>query len=273
LIALTVKVLNHGLLLPYLAKMKRYTGIVILANILFSCNNNPKPATTASITKPVENIKATNAQKDRRAHSEAYCKAHNIPVYSNPNSLFIDDDQEVTIRTKDEVVNRALALCYIGLKSEGLEQSKLDLINAKYEISDKLTAAEKEYVNAKQPTEQQKTDANWRYEGLHVTLWALGFIKELAYPDQLCNVAQDVKIIHDLTEEEFRSKAKLRSKKEILDQADLILRLDWACVDARVNNKPAPGKMDKGVVYERHYALNWLINFMNQEWDKVTTDT
>jgi len=261
------------LLLPYLAKMKRYTGVVILVIALFSCNNNSKPVNTAQITKPVENIQATPAQKHRRAQSEAYCKAHNIPVYSNPNSLFVDDDNEVTIRTKDEVADRALALCYIGLKSEGLEQSKLDLFYNKYHIAEKLTAAEKEYVNSKQPTEQQKIDANWRYEDLHVMLWALGFTNQLAYPDQLCDVAQDVKIIHDLTAEEFKTKARLRSKKEILDQADLILRLNWACVNARIKNEPAPGKMDKGVVYERHYALNWLIKLMNQDWDKVTTDT
>ena len=104
-------------------------------------------------------------------------------------------------------------------------------------------------------------------------LWALGFIDTLKYPDQMCNVANDVKIIHDLTEQQFRQKAKLRTKQEILDQADLILRLDWACVSARVKNEPAPSGLDKSVVYERHYSLNWLIKFMNQEWDKVTTDT
>jgi hypothetical protein len=251
--------------------MKNYVGLLIIATS-FSCGN-PKPDNKAAISVPVENIKATQAQKDRRALSEAYCKVHNIPVYSNPNSLFMDDDSQITIRTKDEVVDRALALCYIGLKSEGLDQNKLDLLNKKYHITNKLSPAEKAYVTANQPTEQQKIDANWRYEDLHVMLWALGFINQLTYPDQLCDVAHDVKLIHDHTEEEFRAKAKLRSKKEILNQADLILRLDWACVDARTKNQPAPGKMDKGVVYERHYAFNWLIDLMHQDWDEVTTDT
>jgi hypothetical protein len=89
----------------------------------------------------------------------------------------------------------------------------------------------------------------------------------------MCNVANDVGIIYKLTEEQFRKKAKLRSKKEILDQADLILRLDWACVSARVKGEPAPGKLDKGVVFERHHSLNWLISYLNQNWDDVTTDT
>ncbi|WP_338398753.1 DUF4272 domain-containing protein [Persicobacter psychrovividus] len=65
----------------------------------------------------------------------------------------------------------------------------------------------------------------------------------------------------------------MRSKEEILDQADLILRLDWACVNARVKNEVAPGGLNSSVVYERHYALNWLIKYLNQDWDNVSTDT
>jgi hypothetical protein len=166
-----------------------------------------------------------------------------------------------------------LALLYIGLKSEGLEQKELDKLDKDYGISAKLTPEEREYATAKQPTEQQVIDANWRYEGLHVLLWALGYRDSLAYPDKMCDVAEDVGIIIELEEKGFRQKAKLRSKKEILDQADLALRLDWACVNARLEGKPAPGGLDSGVVLERHHCLNWLIKYMDQPWDDVSTDT
>jgi hypothetical protein len=261
--------------------MQKLTSILItgLLATLFGCGQGktnssiPDSLTTQPITKPVENITATKDQQDRRSKSENYCKAHNVPIYTNPNSLFVDPEDKVTIRTKDEVVDRALALCYLGLKSEGLEQKHLDQMDKNYNISAKLSENEKAFAIAKQPTEQQKIDANWRYESLHVMLWALGFIDTLKYPDEMCNVASDVKIIHDLTEQQFRQKAKLRTKREILDQADLILRLDWACVSARIKNQPAPGNLDKGVIFERHYSLNWLINYMSQDWDNVTTDT
>lgn len=170
-------------------------------------------------------------------------------------------------------MDRALALCYIGLKSEGLEQVHLDKMDKDFGITEKLTPTEKAYAFANQPTEQQKIDANWRYESLHVLLWALGFIDTLSYPDKMCNVASDVKIIYELQEKGFRQKSKLRSKQEILDKADLILRLHWACVSARVKNESAPGQLDKSVVFERHHTLNWLINYMDQMWDDVTTDT
>ncbi len=89
----------------------------------------------------------------------------------------------------------------------------------------------------------------------------------------MCNIGDDVGFLFSKTEAEFRASARLRTKEEILDQADLILRLNWACVNARIKNVPPPGGLNASVVYERHYALNWLIHFQNQEWDNVTTST
>lgn len=249
-------------------------GIFFLVSLLFfSCNNNHSASQTPGISVPAEHVAPTPDQLARRNRSEAYCKAHGVPIYTNPNSFFSDAEAQVETRTKDEVADRALALMYIGLKSEGLEQKYLDQIDHDFHISAKLSPAEKLYVTAANPTKQQTVDAGWRYEDLHIMLWALGFVDSLNYPASMCDVAADSKIIHGLTEQEFKQKAKLRSKKEILDQSDLILRLDWACVDARTKKQPAPGNLDKGVVYERHYALNWLIKYAGQSWDDVSTDT
>ncbi len=67
--------------------------------------------------------------------------------------------------------------------------------------------------------------------------------------------------------------AKLRTATTILDEADLIYRIHWAVVDARLRRSPFPMAVEAGVVYERHYALNWLIGYQGQEWDDVSTDT
>ncbi|MDO5978956.1 DUF4272 domain-containing protein [Flavivirga spongiicola] len=260
----------------------KYLRIIILMGFLsslFGCgqkSKNPENSSDAinpPMTKPVENISATIDQKERRSNSEKICKSNEIPIYKNPNSLFVEPEKNVKLRAKDEVVDRALALLYLGLKSEGLEQVHLDKMDKDFGISSKLTPTEKAYAFSENPTEQQKTNANWRYESLHVLLWSLGYIDELVYPNQMCHVADDVKIIYQLGADKFREQSKLRSKKEILDQADLILRFDWACVSARVKNENAPGGLNSSVVYERHYALNWLIKFREQDWDHVTTDT
>jgi hypothetical protein len=226
-----------------------------------------------SMSIPVTNITATPQQRERRARSEEICTSRNIPIYKNPNSLFVDSDEMVSIRTQDEVVDRALALMYIGLKSEGLEQVHLDRVDAEFNIMSKLSPIEKAYATATNPTQQQAINANWRYEGLHVMLWALGYIDQLVYPDQMCNVGDDVGIIYKLKNEGFRNNARLRNKQEILDEADLILRYNWACVSARIKGEEAPSELNGSIVVERHHALNWLICQDNEEWDDVMTNT
>jgi hypothetical protein len=251
--------------------MQRYAFLALLP--LLSCQGQQPADAPVRVEVPVEHVVATKDQQARRAQSEAYCRAHGVPYYKNPTAMFTDSEAETTLRTQDQVVDRALSLCFIGLKSEGMSPAQLAEIDKAYHISQKLTPNERAYVAAPHPTEQQRTDANWRYEGLHVLLWALGYVPTLAYPDRMCEVAPDVKIIHDLTEIQFRQRAKLRRKKEILDQVDFILRLDWACTEARLAKKPAPGNLSTDIVLERHHSLNWLIQYGNQEWDDVSTDT
>ncbi|MER9491067.1 DUF4272 domain-containing protein [Mesorhizobium sp. M0320] len=79
--------------------------------------------------------------------------------------------------------------------------------------------------------------------------------------------------MRDLDTEGLLKRANLRPQSELLDAADLIYRYNWAVMDARVNGKAAPAGLERDVVVERHYVLNWLIGYMGQEWDDISTDT
>lgn len=257
--------------------MRKMLIIALLAG-LFSCGNNKTGKTDEAITRKAEHITPTKDQQERRLRSEEYCKSRGVPVYSNPNALFVEPEADVTVRTKDEVVDRAIALCYLELKSEGADKKMLADFDKKYNVMAKLTADEKAFALSENPTTQQMTDANWRAESFHVMLWALGYIDNLKYPNEICVVADDVKHLVSKTEKEFRDQAKLRTKAEILDQADLALRLHWACVNEQLKPVARPSTadrldLDKSVVYERHYSLNWLMHYQDQGWDDITTDT
>lgn len=252
--------------------MKQLLQIVFILVLFISCDlkTNKYLAERKGRIEDTEN-NATQDQIDRKTKSIEYCKNYAIPAIEH--LPYISSEKEVKIRPPEEIIERALALCYLGLKSEGLEKRHLEALDKKYRISDYFTEKEKLYVKGIQPTEQQKVDAKWRYESLHVLLWSLGYIDSLSYPDKTCNVAEDVKHIFNNTKDELIAKAKPRTKKEILDQADLIYRIHWACVNSRIKNQYPPGGLNPSVVYERHYALNWLINYMDQDWDDVSTDT
>ncbi len=49
--------------------------------------------------------------------------------------------------------------------------------------------------------------------------------------------------------------------------------MNWACVDARVKGEELTGGINPSIVYERHYALNWLNCHQDADWDHVSTDT
>lgn len=207
----------------------------------------------------------------RKARSESLLKKYNVPT--NKHLPVIEDESNALVRTKEDVATRAMALLIVAVKAEGLEQQMvLELIKG-YDLNSALTPDEIAFIHDPSPSQHDKTQFIWRYEAAWVLLWALGYVDELSYPDKICDVPAAVTFLQKRTKKEFTADAKLRPISEILDQADLTYRYHWAVVDARVNGKQSPAKLDSSVVLERHYALNWLIGYMNQAWDDISTDT
>ena len=254
--------------------MNRLLIISLITLFISSCDqaqNNSDLNDRKEKIIEIEKATLTKGQIERKARSIKTCQDNDIPTIESLPA--IESESEITLRTKEAIINRALVLNYLGLKSEGLETELLAHFENKYKISEQFTPIELQYKNTEMPSQQQTANANWRYESLHVLLWSLGYIDSLVYPDNICNVAEDTKIIFQMTKQEFIDNAKLRTKEEILNQADLIYRIHWACVNARIKKTPAPGNLNTSVVYERHFCLNWLISYMDQSWDNVSTDT
>ncbi|MGE5701315.1 MAG: DUF4272 domain-containing protein [Clostridia bacterium] len=44
-------------------------------------------------------------------------------------------------------------------------------------------------------------------------------------------------------------------------------------MEARVNNRQTDEGLNDEIVLERHRALNWVICYMDADWDDVRTDT
>lgn len=140
------------------------------------------------------------------------------------------------------------------------------------QVLDALTEKEKAILY-EEVSQQDVINMIWKYEAYWVLLWALGIVDELNYPDNIvdCDFATQA-VVSVSTFEEFMKKVKLREIEEILDQADLIYRYDWACVNARLKQQQAPAQLNSSVVVERHGALNWLIQ-SDSYWDYPDVST
>ncbi len=139
------------------------------------------------------------------------------------------------------------------------------------QLASHFSPEETAYLAEFSPTQHQSVQFAWQYEAALPLAWALGrWDDELGLPDQIVDLPRLVELFN--TASEWQN-LDLRDVSEILDQADLIYRLHWACRNASQADEEAPVGLDYGVVMERHKALNWLVGYCELEWDDVTTDT
>ena len=207
----------------------------------------------------------------RKFRSEQILSKYDVPI--NKNLPYIEDEHEALVRSTEEIAKRAIALLTVAVKAHGVNQEGIDGIVETYDLESVLSPNEVKFINDESPSEYDKAQFSWRYEAAWVLLWALGYVEELSYPSTLCDVNAAIAFVDQRSTEQFISDAKLRPIAEILDETDLIYRYHWAVVDDRINGRPPPSEINSSVVLERHYTLNWLVGYMGQEWDDVSTDT
>lgn len=212
----------------------------------------------------------TQSQIDRKKKSIKKLKSESVPVLDT--LPFIEDEAEVTPRSLKELSNRMYALAAVSDKGCGASDDIVGKIIKEFEV-DSFTPAEQDFINDPEPSDHQRVQFAWRSEALYVLTWALGYVDKLPYP----NNAQTSKDIWEpfarVPRAEFEANAKPRTVSELLDEADLIYRYHWAVTNARISGGPMPSNLNQSVVMERHYALNWLVGYMGQPWDDISTDT
>jgi len=207
----------------------------------------------------------------RKARSLAILRAEGVPILEA--LPVIETANTSRRRTTEEVARRAMSLLVVAVKGEGLEQEVVERLVKDYGLAPHLSPAEAKFVGDHDPSHRQRVQFSWRYEAAWTLLWALGYVQELGKPGATCDVPRAVGFLKDRGAKRFVAEARLRPQAELLDQADRIYRYDWAVVDARVNGREPPAGLHPGVTVERHHALNWVIGYMDEAWDDVSTDT
>ncbi|MEY8232682.1 DUF4272 domain-containing protein [Oscillospiraceae bacterium 50-16] len=224
---------------------------------------------------PVESV-------ERRDRSMALLRERHI--YVTPWLPLLHERAEEPGRTVEEVCGRAAALLVVALYSECRLGEHMSFEKARkfvapvmesYGAEEFFSPEERKYLDDPDSTEQTQIQYAWQYENLWVMEWALGFTEDLFWPSHICDVPESARMMRERPDmQALLSAARLRSRKELLEEADLIYRLHWACVDARVMNMPAPQGVEAGVVMERHRALFWLAGCDGMcGWDDVDLST
>lgn len=226
----------------------------------------------ASLFEQKQNLTQTDAseaQLSRKKRSEDLLQLKGVKVNANLPSL--PEVSDVELRSPEAVSERIHALLLAAAKADGLELEQFNKIVEGKKIT--FSPQESDLVSKINLTDSEKANALWRYESVAVLMWAAGLVDTLDWPSDICDIKILINKVMSQSRTDFEAQIKMRSKEEIMDRLDAIYRMNWASVDARINGKELGGALNPSVIYERHYAFNWLTQYRGQEWDQVSTDT
>ena len=212
------------------------------------------------------------ASESRKIETNKYLESKGIPICEH--LPLVENSQEVILRKPSEIATRIMILT--GIIDTAFDEDRKEIVSWLKEINlwEGVSKSEKEYLTKKSLTKEDKIAASWRTEAVNVLFWSLGMVDKLNEPIEECDLTK----AYEGTKEKygalhnFIKQSEIRSTEEILDQTDLIYRIHWAVRDAGLNSRPYPNGYNPSVVYERHYALNWITCYQ-EDWDDITTDT
>lgn len=213
-------------------------------------------------------------QTQRKTQSEQLLQQYHIKI--NPHLPPIYSERMTIIRSPQVIAERVTALAITNLVAfDNLNEQEALQLAQEYGLYHLLTPKEKAFLA--NPTSDQKMFETWKVEGIWTLLWAINKVEDLPFPNELADLSgiasDNYPIVYGKNPRHFiASVTTTRPKSAILSANDLYYRLNWACTDARTHQQDMT-IVNASVVYERHYALNWLINYQGQDWDEVSCDT
>ncbi|MEH6944540.1 DUF4272 domain-containing protein [Bacillus sp. JJ722] len=234
-----------------------------------------------SCTRKVIGQGITSEEGEQRKNKTiAYLTESGIPfIHSLPQLLpFV----QCQFKTQEDIARRAVALLIViqyacdVAQGEGIHESRDFFVNMlqRFGVDEYLTENESKLLQANEPTITEAVNISWQYEAYWVLIWALGLVETLDFPDQVCDCNYAINVVSSCeTFDQFYHKTVMRNKEEIMDEADKIYRLHWACVNSRVQGQEVPRGINESVVMERRRGLFWMMGHRDEEWDDIFMDT
>ena len=234
----------------------------------------PGIACSASPSEPVagQTGDVGAGQLARKRRSEAILKAEGVPFIEWLPA--VEDEGDYRPRSTEEIAARAYALTLVAYKATTGDHDGANQVWAEVRDRVALTPSEADFMRDPMPSAQDVIHFSWQSEAARPLFWMLGYVQTLERPETQADPDPMVRLVSRKSFDYLVAGARPRSQSEMLDALDLTYRYHWAAVDARINGRDAPARLNPDVLMERHKALNWLVRYNDDAgWDDVTTDT
>ncbi|WP_028980960.1 DUF4272 domain-containing protein [Sporocytophaga myxococcoides] len=204
---------------------------------------------------------------ERKKHTENILSNQGLPVFDNLPPL--EEENEISLRTPQEIAERILILSYLNCMAfdPDLRNNITDFLKGEG-LWEKISPQEKLFFEKSELNEDDITIIAWRAESIWLLLWAINKADQLIFSNKEVNfnaIFEHLPPFMNNTED-FITSATLRPTSEILDQADLLFRINWAFYQSQTNNLNVI-ELNQGIVFERYFAINWVIN-LRSNWDE-----
>ena len=215
------------------------------------------------------------AARSRKARSQVRLEALGL----EPTEMLppVASALEIELRDPLEVAARAQALLSVASRALGVleeEPWSEGALDVAFPLArEAWSPAERAFMAAEPPEQAELVPWVWRYESAWLLLWALKRAEDLSVPAQVVAIEDMGAVANGMREgARWLEGLELRDVGEVLDALDLHVRTHWVVVQRGLSGEEVEG-WERGVVYERHLALNWLTGFEGASWDDVLTPT
>jgi hypothetical protein len=204
---------------------------------------------------------------DRKLNSEKFLMSLGISFADDLPP--IESEETITLRSAEEIAERVLVLTYLNcVANDPSLQQQVMMFLIHEELWDKATETEKALFHKTQLSDDERTNILWRTESIWMLLWIIQKVDEINLPANEVDLYEIFPLLPGFFEstDDFKTRATLRAVSEILDQADLMFRLNWALRQEGAVVNSSAQMFHPGVAYERYFSLNWVAG-MYAEWD------
>jgi hypothetical protein len=200
-----------------------------------------------------------------------------LGILYNPNLPLTHEAIDQILRDSKEIASRIVVLWeVVNVASDFKGTNRKESVKFLKDVHlwDCLSTQEKKFLSTSGHEKQRIIDLTWQTEILKVLYWSINEIPSLGEP------IEDKSLV-DISEktlkkypslESFINQTKIRTAKEILDEADFTYRLHWCSREHRRKNQGVPSKHNYSVIRERDFAFRWITS-PKENWDNITLDT
>ncbi len=212
--------------------------------------------------------------EQRKSASEILLHKRGIRI--NLQLPLTEDDDEVTLRSEDELVRRMLALwAVVQIAAQPDDSCYVDYFKIHNRLA-WLSPQEKAFLRGDEREDDDFVHFSWKRESLFFLAWCAGLTDQIQIPLNTSDIASIAHFFPKTQDQPtvLRQAIQIRSKKEIMDWCDVLYRLHWAVRHAALIGKPTPANIEGRAVKEWHRAVNWMTCYEEEDnWDHVSTET